>query len=241
MKSLFALICCILMLASSSLSQKAVSPESKPSGVYKLGAQTVLIPAPDDFSDTMISHPKISGLITATESPSNETLAVHVANDLLSRMKKDDLPDLPFYTKVSVSRQLRELELNEKDFQTVVAGVKSAAPDILDENGPLFKKNQDGTREGLKKHLGYDTDFTMSEPKMIGYFDDKPNIFSALIIMNVSTGKEKTPLACSMSLVLINKKVVFLYAYRVVSSDHDLTIIRDFTKAWTAKTAAANK
>jgi hypothetical protein len=41
--------------------------------------------------------------------------------------------------------------------------------------------------------------------------------------------------------VYLNKRLVFVSAYRVMKSEKDVNILQEFSKTWTAKITAANQ
>ena len=45
----------------------------------------------------------------------------------------------------------------------------------------------------------------------------------------------------SMSLLYVNKRVLFLYVFRIPTGTGDQERVEGVTKSWTAKTIAANK
>jgi len=49
------------------------------------------------------------------------------------------------------------------------------------------------------------------------------------------------PLLSASSLVYLNKRLVFVSAYRVMKSEKDVNILQEFSKTWTAKITAANQ
>jgi hypothetical protein len=53
-------------------------------------------------------------------------------------------------------------------------------------------------------------------------------------------GRKKTMLT-SLSLVNVNRRLLYVYGYKVFSSESDIRALTDFTKKWTAAILAANK
>jgi hypothetical protein len=242
MKNLLLIFVCILSLTGSLFAQTSKevrAPTADDS--YRLGSRTVRIPAPDKFTDTMVLYPHIAQILIVSESPGNEVLAAHVADEILPQIKGGAMADLPFYTKVSVMKRVKEMDAVAADFQAAAASIEKQAPTLLTEDGPALNQANKNIQGGLSKLYGTDVGISVSEPKVLGAFNKSSDVISILVLMKVKTRTGEIPLVSSMSLLLVNKRLIFLYAYRAMSGEDDLEILRDFTKAWTAKTVAANK
>src|SRR5688500_14773661 len=99
MKKRLASFVWVFLFAGSICAQSAET--------FDLGGRSVRVPAPESFTDTVRNYPRIAERLIASESPQNEVLAVHVTDEILPRIKNGEEPDLPFYTKVSVWKQLK--------------------------------------------------------------------------------------------------------------------------------------
>jgi hypothetical protein len=99
-------------------------------------------------------------------------------------------------------------------------------------------KNAD---KGLDKYWKQETETKISQPKNLGFFQKEPNLFSGMIMSNIEVMERKRTMLSSVSLLNINKRLVFVYGYKVFSTEADIVALRDFTKRWTAAILAANK
>ncbi len=238
MKNLLLLTVWTALITCSLFAQSGFKEISVPSGAasVELGGRLVRIPAPENFTDTMVLYPHIAARLIAAESPTNDVLAVHVTNEILSRINNGEEPDLPFYTKVSVSKQLKAADIEALEFQTLTAEFEKQSPGALQS---IVKTGEKGAGEALSKHWGTDARLKIGETKMLGYFNKQPQAISSMFLMNLEIFDRKLLVLGSMSLVHVNKRILFLYVFR--TADSDQAVVADFTKSWTAKTVAANQ
>lgn len=239
MKSLL-LVVCVVSFAGYLAAQNSVkvAPIPAAADTYDLGGRAVRVPAPEKFTDTMVLYPRIAGRLIAGESPLNEVLAVHVTDDILPQIKNGEEPDLPFFAKVSVSKRLKAEDVEASDFQTLVAEFEKQSPGLLQS---IVKTGEKGAGERLSNHWGGDVSLKFGETRMLGYFDKQPRSISSMFLMNLEMFNRKLVIVGSMSLVHVNKRIIFLYVFRIPSSSTDQEMVADLTKYWTAKTVAANK
>lgn len=222
-------------LAAQPLSKdaRAVSAVS-----VELGGRTVRIPAPDRFTDSLLHFPRVASRLIAAESPMNEVLAVHVTDDIVSVLKDGQDPDLPFYTKVSVLKEFKSTDVEAADFQSLAADFEKLSPGALQS---VVKSVEQGAGERLTNHWGTDSALRIGETRMLGYFDKQPQAISSMFVMNAEMFDRKLLILGSMSLVHVNKRVLFLYVFLVPNGTDDQNLVTGLTRSWTAKTIAANK
>ena len=234
-----------VMLAPAQANRKNNPPISSDNAssqnTFQLGARRVTIPAPDGFMNAFAKFDVIANRFIATEYPGNETLAVHVPLEMADRIAKGENPQLDFYTKVFVSNKAKAVDLTEKQFADVAAAYEALARQMLDPNGAVLKTTIANAQKGLSELSGKDVHLEFLEPKVLGYFEKKNNVFSTMIFMVIKLDNRSIPLLSASSLVYLNKRLVFVTAYRVMSSEKDVSILQEFSKNWTAKIIAANQ
>ncbi len=239
MKHPTLLVLLISILAVASLAQTGMKDTTVavPAGSVDLGGRPIRIPAPDNFTDTMLLFPRIAGRLIASESPLNEVLAVHVTDEILPRLRNREDFDLPFYTKVSVLKQLKSADIELSDFQAVAAEFEKQSPGMLQS---VVRSGEKDTGERLSRHWGGETNLKIGETRTLGHFDKQPHSISSMFLMNLEIFDRPMLIFGSMSLVHVNKRLLFVYVFRIPTSDKDQTIVAEFTKTWTAKIVAAN-
>ena len=233
-KLLLILFLLIVIPASAQTDMRDASTQP---ATVNLGGRSVKVPAPDNFTDTMALHPRIAGRLIAAESPMNEVLAVHVTDEIIPRIRNGEDPDLPFYTKVSVLKELKAADVEAADFQALAAEFEKQSPGMLQS---ILKSGEKGTGERLNQHWGGETNLKIGETRNLGYFDKQPRSISSMFLMNLEIFNRKMLVLGSMSLVHVNKRVLFVYVFRLPTSDKEQEAVSDFTKTWTAKIIAAN-
>ncbi|HTH37719.1 MAG TPA: hypothetical protein VL572_07125 [Pyrinomonadaceae bacterium] len=239
MKHLSLLIVLTLIFAISSLAQNGMrdAPPAVPTGSVDLGGRSVRIPAPDNFTDTMVTLPRIAGRLVASESPLNEVLAVHVADEILPRLRNREDLDLPFYTKVSILKELKSIDVELSDFQALGSEFEKQSPGMLQS---IVKSGEKDTGVRLGQHWGGETNLKIGETRTLGYFDKQPHSISSMFLMNLEIFDRPMLILGSMSLVHANKRLLFVYVFRITSSGKDRDLVAKFTKAWTSKIITAN-
>lgn len=228
---LLSIVVIFLSFAGSILAQK-VEVASSQTDVYDLGTRKVRIPAPDGFVDTMVLYPRIAGRLIASEAPVNEVLAVHVTEDLIPSIKSGAEPDLPFYTKVSIMREAKSMDLDDVTYQGLVGAFEKQWTGALQE---MIKPIEKGAGERLKEHWGRDAELKLGETKTFGFFNKQKQVISSLYAINVDIFQRKMTVIGSMSMLQANGRLLFLYVFRIRSPQNDEQLVMDLTEKWTSK------
>ena len=62
-----------------------------------------------------------------------------------------------------------------------------------------------------------------------------------MVMMNVAVNDGHKTMLSSLSYLLINKRLVYAYCFKELTSEEDVKTLQDFTKKWTSAIVAANK
>jgi hypothetical protein len=208
---------------------------------YQLGTKIVTIPPPSGFAEALTQSDNFARIMIGTEVPNNEVLAAHLPLDVLSKMKKGEQYDYDFYTKVSVLKLVKALDMNEAEFASFVAHFESTAPQTMDINSPVMKGALKSIQEGLSAVSGKDVPLEFTQPQNLGSFGRSKDAYSMMLLMSLKTGTAKQPLLCGLSLVRVRQRLLFVYTYRKFTSEKDAELLRDFTQEWVKQILAANK
>jgi len=207
---------------------------------YDVGGRKVKIPTPEGFSDGL-RFERYAALISATEYPDLETLASHVFDVTAQKLEKGASPPLEFYTKVSVDKRFKTTDQTPELFTATVATLEKNFDTYIDPNGPIVKSMVKGVDKGLTSDAGREAKFDISQPQRLGYFEKSERVFSAMMMNQVKAfGRQKTMLV-SISLINVNRRLLYVYVYKVYSSEADIQLVTDTTKKWTSAIVAANK
>lgn len=212
-----------------------------PSDAYLLGNRKVRIPAPDGFTEISARFDLIAGRFRATEDPGNDFLGVHVPEPFVSKLKASQDIDLEFYTKISISKRARSIDLTPELFAGVVSHAEKNTESYLDPNGPLMKRLEANAGKGLTELFGKEVGVDVTGQRSLGVFEKSNKVFSEMIMLNMELYGRKITTLYSSSFVYVNRRLIFVFVYKMAPKTDDVRMLRDFTKKWTAKIIAANK
>jgi hypothetical protein len=239
-----ALCCSFAILSVLSVSAVAQTPKADVS-VFELGDQAVRIPAPEGFEEAASQFETLKKLMSTTESPLNDMLAVHLPHADCERLRAGGFGPFNFYTKVSVFKESRNETVSSEQFAKLVAFVRKNSPELFDINSSamktVVKRMDQGLSEASKKEIQVD----VSQPVNLGQFDSRPEVYSFMLAMNLTTQTDKgsgnlLPLLAGVSLVRVKQRLIYVYTYRKYVSAVDAGALRDFTKQWVSQILAAN-
>lgn len=227
----------------TSVTAQAQSHEVKVFSV-RVGDKAIVIPAPEGFEEATTQFEQIKTRFTVTEAPQNEMLAAHLSVDdcNLLRSGKDAL--FGNYTKVSVLRMARDLSISEPVFAQIVADFRKNGSTYLDMNSSKMQEMFKQWDRELTKLNAKDTKVGLSEPQNLGEFDNRSNVYSVMLMMQltVQSGSEQgtVPMLAGVTYLKVKDKVIFVYTYRRYSSQTDVATLRDFSIKWNNSILAAN-
>jgi hypothetical protein len=208
--------------------------------VYQLGARGIAIPPPAGFAEALSQSDLLANVLIATEDPNNEVLAAHLPVEELSRLKKGGRPGFNFYTKVSVPKLAKARDMTEAEFASLVSQVESTISQVLDINGPVMKSAVQNLRGGLSSVSGKEVPLELSQPQNLGSFEKTKDVYSIMLVMALQVPSDKLPLLCGVSLVKVNRRLLYVYTYRRFTSEKDVEQLRDFTREWVGQILSAN-
>ena len=211
------------------------------SDVYQMGDRRVRVPAPDGFTEISSQFDTITGRMRATEDPANDLLALHVPESFVAKLRISEEIDLEFYTKVSVNRQTRAMDISPELNASVVADLEKNFGAYLDPNGAVMKGVERNSAKGLTKFLGDETSVSINSTKYLGFIQKTDKVFSGVLLISFEVYGRKLTTLATVSLLHLNRRLVFLNVYKLAPKTSDVASLSDFTKKWTAKIVDANK
>lgn len=239
----------LLLLIPATAAAQQGQPKSDPplsrvtpvADLYHLGSRPVEIPPPEGFEDAFKKSERVASIMSATEDPNNEVLAVHLPSDVLARVLRGEVMGFDFYTKVSVPRMSKARDLTEAEFAGIISHFDNLSPQVLDVNGPVMKSAAKNLREGLSRVTGEQVQVDLDQPKTLGHFLKTKDAFSTMILLTLKTPGGRLPLLCAASFVKANRRLLFVYVYRKFDSEKDAEVLRDFSRVWVERIVAANR
>lgn len=191
---------------------------------YALGSVEVIIPPPQGFEEVLSRFEEMRARMP--DSDRLENLAAHLPADVVRTLKPGQ--DLSFYTKVTVSKAAKAVDVSAETFASVA---KQMAGTKVFEEDPFQK---------WLRELEKDRGVVLDQPLQLGLVDQTPTSSTTLVLAAVSRGDRKVHLLATTSVVYLRRRLLMVYAYRVFETAKDRTILEDFTKAWVRAIAAAN-
>ncbi len=215
------------------------------SNTFQMGNKQIVIPAPSGFTEAASQIQVIKDRFTVTEAASNDLLAVHIPNGDYQLFKKGEFADLTFYTKVSVSKRLRNETASEANFVSFVEAFKKYFPAYSDPKGSVMKKTLTRISENLSSLNQEKTTVIIDKPHNLGEIVNERNSFGVIILSQVTTkigdAEEVRTLLSGISVIRVREKIIFVYTYKDYKNEQDITDLKIFSSNWLKQLAAANK
>lgn len=211
------------------------------SDTYEFGSRKVNIPPPDGFVNATSQFPHVTARMRATEDPGNDLLALTVPEHFVPKLKISEDIDLEFYAKISVPKRARAIDITQADFAAVIANLENNFGAYIEPNGPLMTNVEKNSGKGLTELLGKETSVSINETKYLGVIEKSDGVFSGMLLMSFEIYGRKMSTLGTLSIVRVNQRLVFAYAYRLSPSGNSVSELTQLTKKWTAKIIAANK
>ena len=210
----------------------------------RVGDKTIAIPAPAGFEEATSKFLQIKARFTATEAPENEVLAAHLSVEDCNRLRSKENALFEHYTKVSVLREARNLSISEPMFASIVADFRKNGSTYFDMNSAKMQDMFKQWDRELSKLESKEMKVGLDKPQNLGEFDNRPNVFSVLLRMQLSfeSGGEQVtvPMLAGVTYLKVKDKVIFVYTYRRYRSQTDAETLRDFSIKWNNSILAAN-
>ena len=238
MKHLPLLLIVVLLFVSGLLAQKR--PGAAPSDEFRLGPRTVKIPAPDGFTDVFTRLDKIAARMIAIEDAESEILSLHLPGSDFTKYEADQDQDLDIYTKVSIPKRLKTMDISPSMFADLAAATEKQIVTFFDPSSPIFKRAEQNAGKGLSELWANETTVKINEPKHLGYFEKGTDVLSFMSFMNFDVNNRKFSILNASSFVLVNDRVLFIYTFKKDPVAGDIEKLRSFATKWTAKIREAN-
>lgn len=211
----------------------------------RLGDRTIFIPDPEGFEEATSQFASFKRRVETTEAPQNDTLGAHLPLSDCELLRQGLLPTYNLYTKVSVMKIARELDVSAGEMAAIVDDFRKNLTSYLDPNGPAMKQLDKHLEQGLTNLDSKETKIDFNQPQQLGEFDMRIDVRSFLMLMAFtinSGGTEQTqPMLATTSFVRVKDRVIFAYTFMKYKSKADLDTIKQFTTKWTNSIVAANK
>lgn len=256
MKFKFALLIALLTVVATVQAQEhqprqpktpalPSAPSTSAGFPVRLGDKTIFIPDPEGFEEATSQFQAFKKRVETTEAPQNDTLGAHLPVSDCELLRQGLLPTYNLYTKVSVMKIARELDVSAGEMAAIVDDFRKNLSAYLDPNGPAMKQLDKHLEQGLTNLDSKETKIDFNKPQQLGEFDMRIDVRSFLMLMAFtinSGGTEQTqPMLATTSFVRVKDRVIFAYTFMKYKSKADMDTIKQFTTKWTDSIVAANK
>lgn len=236
----------IFVVILLALSTPCLAQVRKPTTTtVQLGTQRTKIPAPVGFEEAASQFENIKSYFTSSEDPGNDVLAVHMPLADCQKLRAGAFGPFNFYTKISIRKANRDLDYSADRFAGLVAEFRKSGAKYLDVNSPLMKAAIDRLGKSASELNQEQTQVDFSQPVNLGEFDTRPNVYSAMLLLNIKTQSADSeltvPILGGLSYVRVGQRLIYIYTYRKFESQNDVLVLRDFTKGWIGQILAANR
>ncbi|HSE18428.1 MAG TPA: hypothetical protein VLB46_15350 [Pyrinomonadaceae bacterium] len=245
--SLLLIATAIVLLAS------AVAPaQSPPTTVSfdaisaKLGDKTVLLPAPDGYEEVSQQWETVKAAFTVMTPREGDLLGAYLQVSDCELIRKGQAPLMPSWLMINIYREARTHVSSKEEFARVVAYARQDSESLLDPNKKDMKEQFARVDEFLTKAYSKEVKLDLSKPKILGVFDNRPNVYSNLLLLKLAVhvdGKDTDhpPMLGTMSLVLVKERLITVLAYKKIESKKDdAEMLTKLTTKWIDEILAAN-
>lgn len=251
--SRFLIAAAVLFLACAGVhAQQHETRQAKTSSIH-LGSKVVVIPDPDDFEEASSQFKPVRDTFTATEVPQAEFLLSHLPAAECQSLRNGASLVLNRYTKISILKDLREQDISDEVMSVVISEFRKNSGAVLDPDGPTMKSVMENAQRGLSNVSSKPVDLTLNATENLGEFDQRPQVFSVMLLLtyktNVAGTQTVTPVLASLTFLNVNKRLLYVSVYRKISSPAALKTelkpgiadVKQFTTKWVNQILAANK
>jgi len=233
----------LLFAAASSAPKQQHAPSQGKTSSVRLGDHVIFIPDPEGFEEAT-QFERFKERLVATEAPALDTLFGHMPISDCELLRKGLAPTYNHYTKVSVLRAQRDMDITRQLMSYAVHGYRVSAGAVLDPNSPEMKSVIKQIDRELTDIDSKETKVDFSKPLQLGEFDQRPDVNSFLLLITVKINSGGTvatlPMLTSASFVRVNERLIYVYVYKRYQTEADYEAVKQFTRQWTTSIVAAN-
>lgn len=236
-----------LLLAAFAAAQTSAQTRPAPGvQVLRLGAASVRLPAPEGFVEATAKSERVRQYFTTSESPENEMLAVHMPAGTVEGIDGGQTPMPDFYTKVSVLRRAKEMDMSPAGFASLIGTIDRQGSKLFDPKNPDTARKLKEVESRVNAASQNGSQLTFDGPEVLGVFEKSPNVYSMLMLVKLnvtSAGGQSTqiPVLAAASFVRVRARVLFVYVYRRFNAAEDADRVKTFARRWNEQIIAANR
>ena len=216
---------------------------------YKIGEKYINLPSPNNFADISSTHPKYyADIIAMTVPASNEAVGLFLTNNDIAALNAGQSAKMDRYLMVQSNKAIKDANITKETFAKVVNASKNQTKKMKEELDRKITQQQNKTTQIAKEKFGVDLDFSQTDVKQLGAFNDSPEIFSTAAIRkitdNINGQKDTYFILSTTNLINVKNKLIYAYAYSVKDLNDDIDAelewLRNTSTQWSKAIIAAN-
>lgn len=228
----------------STLSAVVTAQPSKPLSV-NLGNSVVVLPAPENYEEATTQFEAVKTRFETATPPEGDLLAGYLPAGDCELLRKGQPAPYRSWMLINVFRQARTHDFSTAEFaRTVGYAEQDGAKFLVQPDRSKIKERLAEVGKVLSKEYSKDLRIDVGQPKLLGTFDRRPNVFSNLMLTSLkvnSEGKEEsTPVLTTLTLLLVKQRIVGVLTYKKYESEADAETLMQLTTKWIDDILAAN-
>lgn len=235
-KIMFVVTLVIVMLLFVPVMNSATDTNMQ-TGSFKAGGVPIRIPPPT--SEFVEAGDRLRNMMEVFVPASNRLISAFVLTDDLPRLSKGgDSSSLAEYALVEVNRQGEYADFGANNFNEVVQGAKKS---LGDSSSEYTVKAEEEINRRMKSLNVANAQVSIGKPLQLGSFFSKPNAYCFGMIQSISMGGVNEKMVASATLLLVKKRILFMYLYAEYKNDDTIKRVRKISEEWSDAILTANK
>jgi hypothetical protein len=220
----------ILAMSSWSVCFSQITP-------VRLGGTTISLPSPIGFHEISSLSPEYRRLAELNTYKNNRLLAVYFSEDDVGRIMKNEDAKMSRYMLVQTMESAVKKKISQSQFIDFAEGMKSDQYKLWDQYKNKIQPWLENTSENISNEYDFiDYEMKIGEPVPLGVYHDTPEAFSFALLTKYSGSEEgnafKSVVIGGSTIMLIKKKMLFVYVYANFNDQDDIDWVRSVSKSW---------
>ncbi|MGO9795608.1 MAG: hypothetical protein ACLPLZ_05870 [Terracidiphilus sp.] len=200
---------------------------------YRAGGLSIAIPPPG--GDLVEAGPDYRVVLEPLAPDANRLLAAFVLPGDMTVVRTGTWPSLTDYALVEIPRRAEFADVDADAFKTVVDGMSKQLGGNLD-----LKDSQEELNLRLKA-LNPNATVTLDKPLPLGVFFSNPDASGFGMIMPASVNGVTTRMVVVISVLRVQKRVLFAYSYKVFKDENTVKLLQATSEKWAEAICNANR
>ena len=235
----------VLVTSAAIQAQSSQTTISFGGATAKLGELVVSLPAPEGYEEATQNWESVKLRFAAAVPPEGDLLAGYLPISDCDLLRKNQPALYSWWTIINVYRPARTHVSSKAEFARIVGYAQPESEFWKNRDRSKIKEVLAQTDKLLSKETSKDVKLDLSQPKPLGAFDRRANVYSSLLLLNLTVRVDEKevasiPVLASMTLLLIKQRVINVFAYKKYESEADADAVMQFTTKWVNEILAAN-